>query len=68
MTHLYSAGLEIQRSQNQIPVWKKIKISHTSNQYNTTTNPSAPEVKYLKLSEQNRDPPKSQNYQLYEQI
>ena len=27
------------------------KISHRSNQNNTTTNPSAPRVKYLKLSE-----------------
>ena len=33
------------------PSVAKKKIAHRSNQNNTTTNPSAPEVKYLKLSE-----------------
>ena len=33
------------------PSVAKKKISHRSNQNNTTTNPSAPELKYLKLSE-----------------
>ena len=39
-----SAGLEIQRFQVQTLVLAKKKISHRSNQNNTTTNPSAPEL------------------------
>ena len=48
MVQWYSAGLEIHRSQVQTPpitlCGQKRKISHRSNQNNTTTNPSAPEL------------------------
>ena len=44
MVQWYSAGLEIHRSQVQTPMCQKRKISHRSNQNNTTTNPSAPEL------------------------
>ena len=42
MAQWYSAGLEIHRSPVQIPLQAERKISHRSNQNNTTTNPAAP--------------------------
>ena len=44
MVQWYNAGLEIQRFLTSNPDVAKKKISHRSNQNNTTSNPFAPEL------------------------